>query len=306
MDRVRKRIHLEEVREGRWSRYPITIAVLDSGIGRHPDLEGKCMAFKDFVNGYKEQPYDDSGHGTHVCGIICGSGEISKGRYRGMIPNSRLVVGKVLDARGEGKAEVMIQGLEWILENQKLHDIRLLNISVGIGSLEDRRKFRRLRELIEYLWDAGVVVICAAGNKGPAEGSISDVGGTTKAIIVGCCDDFERNRQGEVCELHSGRGKKSDSERKPDLVAPGTNIISCCHECRWGGNGYKKPYAPLSGTSMATPIVTGAAALLLQSEPFLSNDKIRERLHYTSEDLGKPWNLQGWGMVDVKRLIENT
>lgn len=305
MDRVRNRIHLEEMRDERWSRYPITIAVLDSGISRHPDLEGKCMVFKDFLNGQK-LPYDDNGHGTHVCGILCGSGEASRGRYRGMMPNSRLVVGKVLDAKGEGSAEVMIQGLEWILENQKRYDIRLVNISIGIGSLKDKRKYRSLRELIEYLWDAGVVVVCAAGNKGPAEGSISDIGGTTKAIIVGCCDDIGRNQQGEVCELHSGRGRSGDRERKPDLVAPGTGIMSCCHECRWVKHGYQKPYAPLSGTSMATPIVTGAAALLLQAEPYLSNERIRERLHYTAEDLGKPWNLQGWGMVNVKRLIENT
>ena len=73
MDRVRKRIHLEEVRENKWGKYPITVAVLDSGICRHPDLESKCMIFKDFVRD-QNKIYDDNGHGTHVCGILCGSG----------------------------------------------------------------------------------------------------------------------------------------------------------------------------------------------------------------------------------------
>lgn len=305
MDRVRKRIHLEEIHEGRWSRFPVTIAVLDSGIGRHPDLEGKCMLFKDFLHDRKN-PYDDNGHGTHVCGILCGSGEASQGRYRGIIPNSRLVVGKVLDAKGNGCAEVMLQGLEWVLANHKRYDIRLLNISIGIGNLRDKQKTVKLKEMIECIWDEGVLVVCAAGNKGPAEGSISDIGGTTKAVIVGCCDDFGGKLQKESCELHSGRGRSSDNIRKPDLVAPGTNIISCNHEARWKGNMYQNLYTPLSGTSMATPVVTGCAALLLQSAPYLSNERVREKLHYTAEDLGKPWNLQGWGMIDLKSLIENS
>lgn len=305
MDRVRKRIHLEEIRESRWSKYPLTIAVLDSGICRHPDLEGKCMVFKDFLH-QKSTPYDDNGHGTHVCGILCGSGEASGGQYRGIIPNCRLVVGKVLDAKGNGQADIMLQGMEWILDNRKRYDIRLLNISVGIGSLKDKQKSQRLKEMVERIWDAGVVVVCAAGNKGPAEGSISDIGGSQKVITVGCYDDLPGSESGEGCELYSGRGQRNSSVRKPDIVAPGTNIVSCWHEFKWAGSGYLNLYAPKSGTSMATPIVTGCAALLLQSEPYLNNEQIKERLHYTAEDLQKPWNLQGWGMIHAKSLIENT
>ena len=299
MDRVRKRIHLEEVRENKWGKYPITVAVLDSGICRHPDLESKCMIFKDFVRD-QNKIYDDNGHGTHVCGILCGSGEASKGKYRGILPNCRLVVGKVLNAKGEGQADIMMRGLEWILENRKRYDIRLLNISVGIGGLKDKQKNARLRELVERIWDDGVLVVCAAGNKGPAEGSISAIGGSDKVITVGCYDDLP----GEGCERYSGRGMINSSVRKPDLVAPGTNIISCCHEFQWSGTGYQNLYIPKSGTSMATPIVTGCAALLLQSEPYLKNEQVKERLHYTAEDLGKPWNMQGWGMIHAKRLLE--
>ena len=144
MDRVRKRIHLDEVTESRWKRSSVTIAVLDSGIARHPDLEGKCIAFKDFVNG-RSTIYDDCGHGTHVCGILCGSGELAQGKYRGIIPGARLVVGKVLNEKGEGKADTMLEGLEWIWKNYKRFDIRLLNISVGIGSLKSKEKASKIK-----------------------------------------------------------------------------------------------------------------------------------------------------------------
>lgn len=305
MDRVRKRIHLDEVRESKWLKYPLTIAVLDSGICRHPDLEGKCMIFKDFVN-HRAGLYDDNGHGTHVCGILSGSGEASEGKYRGIIPHGRLVMGKVLDANGEGRADIMLQALEWILDNRRRYDIRLLNISVGIGNLKDVQKTALLKEKLERIWDAGVVVVCAAGNKGPTDGSISAIGGSDKVITVGCYDDLPDKDASESCQLYSGRGKKNAAVRKPDLVAPGTKIVSCNHTFHWSGQGYEELYTTKSGTSMATPIVTGCAALLLQKEPYLSNEKIKERLHYSAEDLGKPWNLQGWGMIDAKSLLENT
>lgn len=304
MNRVRSRIHLDEVTASLWQRSSITIGVLDSGIGRHPDLEGKCLVFKDFLNG-KLSPYDDCGHGTHVCGILCGSGELSQGKYRGIIPGARLVVGKVLNENGEGKADTMLEGLEWMLFHHKRLDIRLLNISVGIGSMKSKEKHQRLKELLEKLWDAGVVVVCAAGNKGPAENSISAIGGSEKVITVGCFDDGRDIESEESCALYSGRGMTSAQVRKPDLVAPGTAVVSCCHNIRRTKEGYINTYITQSGTSMSTPLVTGCAALLLQREPYLRNEQVKDRLHYSSEDLGLPWNMQGWGLLDAKRLLDS-
>lgn len=303
MNRVRSRIHLDEVTESLWQRNSITIGVLDSGIGRHPDLEGKCLVFKDFVNS-KLGAYDDCGHGTHVCGILCGTGELSGGKYRGVIPGARLVVGKVLDEKGEGKADTMLEGLEWMLFNHKRYDIRLLNISVGIGSLNSKEKHQKLKALLEKLWDAGVVVVCAAGNKGPAENSISAIGGSDKVITVGCYDD-SKDIEEESCSLYSGRGSKGITLRKPDLVAPGTAVVSCNHSIKRKSAGYENPYMTQSGTSMSTPIVTGCAALLLQREPYLRNEQVKERLHYSAEDLGLSWNMQGWGLLHAKRLLDS-
>lgn len=297
MQRVRKQVGLTDdriLRDGTG----IVIAVLDTGVGKHPDLDGKVLAFRDFVN-ERQVPYDDSGHGTHVCGILCGSGGLSEGRYRGMAPGAELVVGKVLDARGDGETENMIEGLEWVLAQRDKYRIRILNISVGIGTLEDRLKEAALMRKLEQLWDEGILVVCAAGNKGPQNNSIASIGGNGRVVTVGCHDGaYFRDHPGR-CETYSGRGDPNGRMRKPDLVAPGTEIVSCNVHCRETRNGYRNAYLAKSGTSMATPVVSGAAALMMQGDPGMTNEECRDRLLFTCTDLGLPWNRQGFGMVNV-------
>lgn len=281
----------------------ITIAVLDTGIGRHPDLFGRTLCFRDFLE-KRNLMYDDNGHGTHVCGILCGSGRLSQGRYRGLAPGAKLVVGKVLDERGDGSTEHMLKGLDWILSVKDKYAIRILNISVGIGNLEEREKELALQEKIAAIWDSGILVVCAAGNKGPANGSISSVGGSGRVLTVGCHDgDFQKDNPGR-CEIYSGRGEAAAGARKPDLVAPGTEIISCNVNCFGLHDHVRNPYIAKSGTSMATPIVSGAAALALQKYSSMTNEECRQKLQYTATDLGLPWNQQGWGMVNIRRLLE--
>lgn len=297
MQRVRKQVGLKEDSFS-WDGTGIVVAVLDTGVGMHPDLDGKVLAFRDFVNG-RQVSYDDSGHGTHVCGILCGSGGLSEGRYRGMAPGARLVVGKVLDAKGDGETENMIEGLEWILAQRDRYRIRILNISVGIGALDDRLKEAALMRKLEQLWDEGILVVCAAGNKGPRNNSIASIGGNGRVVTVGCHDGaYFRDHPGR-CETYSGRGDPNGRMRKPDLVAPGTEIVSCNVHCRETRNGYRNAYLAKSGTSMATPVVSGAAALLMQGDPGMTNEECRDRLLFTCTDLGLPWNRQGFGMVNV-------
>ena len=281
----------------------VTVAVLDTGMSMHPDLLGRPVCFRDFV-GHRNLIYDNNGHGTHVCGILCGNGRMSSGRYRGIAPGARLVVGKVLDEKGDGSTEIMIEGMDWILEVKQKYEIRILNISVGIGSLEEPKKENALHEKIEELWRNGILVVCAAGNKGPGEGTISAVGGA-KVLTVGCYDGNYAADNPSRCSLYSGRGIAGSSVRKPDLVAPGTDIISCNLN---GAGGYgrgrnRNAYVAKSGTSMATPVVSGAAALAFQKYPDMSNEECRQKLLYTATDLGLPWNQQGWGMVNVERLL---
>ncbi len=275
----------------------VTIAVLDSGCARHPDIMGRILYFRDFVH-QKALMYDDNGHGTHVCGIICGNGSRSGGRYRGVAPETNVVVCKVLDAKGEGSTEHMLEALQWVLDNKLRYQIRILNISVGIGDLNDRKKEQQLCDMIEALWKAGVTVISAAGNKGPGNGTISSVGGSEKVITVGCHDGKYCKNNPNRCAMYSGRGEALSPLRKPDIVAPGTDIISCNAFGRFS-------YIKKSGTSMATPIVSGAAALFFSKYPNMSNEEFKQKLTLTATDLGEAWNVQGWGMVNVRRLLED-
>lgn len=281
----------------------VTVAVLDSGFGNHPDMMGKILCFKDFVNS-RPLIYDDNGHGTHVCGIICGDGSLSGGQYRGIAPGASLVVCKVLDEKGDGTTEHMLKGLRWVLENKERYQIRVLNISVGIGELKQKEKERALRRQLEDIWDSGITVVCAAGNKGPENGSISAIGGCNKVITVGCHDGKYCLDNPGRCSTYSGRGEALSPIRKPDIVAPGTDIMSCNAFYKKNRGCIRHPYVKKSGTSMATPIVSGAAALTFSKFSSMTNEEFKQKLTITATDLGEAWNVQGWGMVNIERLLQ--
>lgn len=304
MDRVRRQLGCsDEVQwEAQRTQRRVTVAVLDTGVSFHPDLRGRIVAFRDFVHG-RSAVYDDSGHGTHVCGCIGGDGTASGGRYKGIAPGCLLCVGKVLDEKGEGRIETMRRGLEWVLQNRTQYQIRVLNISIGLGQNSDEEKMRELQEILQEAWESGIVVVCAAGNNGPDEDSISPLGRGNRVITVGCHEGGYFGNRRDLCENYSGRGSSRLLYRKPDLVAPGTDIVSCNAAWRRFGNGYQNVYIKKSGTSMATPIVSGAAALLLQKEGELGNEEVKRRMVFCARDLGDDWRKQGWGMIDVGRLL---
>ena len=132
MDKVKQTIHYwcDDIRNGRCTGDKIGIAVLDTGLSPHPDLSGRVKAFRDCVYG-KETLYDESGHGTHVAGILCGSGRMSGGAFAGMAPKAELVVVKMLDQKGEGSMEQMSAAVDWVKSNWRKYGIRIVNISVG-------------------------------------------------------------------------------------------------------------------------------------------------------------------------------
>lgn len=303
MQRVRAQVGATFENWEKWMDRSVTIAVLDTGIGRHPDLQNRAVCFRDFVN-HRNLMYDDNGHGTHICGILCGSGDISGGRYAGMAPASRLVVGKVLDENGDGTTQNMLEGLEWVLQNKEQYQIRILNISVGIGNLNEPEKEKALKKMIEHVWNSGIIVVCAAGNKGPANDSISSVGGSGKVITVGCHDGIYGKNNPRSCESYSGRGPFGAPIRKPDIVAPGTDVVSCNVQVKKQYGRILHPYIAKCGTSMAAPVVSGGIALLLQKYPGLDPQAVKYRLTLTATDLGEPWNKQGWGMINVRKMLE--
>ena len=271
----------------------VRVAVLDTGIGNHPDFEGRIDVFADFLHGEKTA-YDDSGW----------SGKASGGMYMGICPYCRFIAGKVLDRNGDGNVGDMKRGIEWVLENKDRYRIRVLNISIGIGHIEQEEKMKELLETVEKAWDSGIVVVCAAGNMGPEPMTISPLGASKKVITVGCHEGGYFTGKRSLCEDYSGRGPSPFAVKKPDVVAPGTDIISCNAACRTTFRGYKNAYIKKSGTSMATPIVSGAAALLLQKYPELSNEQVKRKINYSATDLHEPWTKQGWGMINISKLIK--
>lgn len=281
----------------------VRVAVLDTGIGSHPDFVGRVEAFRDFLHGNR-YAYDDSGHGTHVAGCIGGSGKASGGAYCGICPFCRLIVGKVLDENGDGNMEDMKNGVEWVLENREKYHIRVLNISIGIGHIENKEKMEKLLKCVDEAWNSGMVVVCAAGNLGPEPMTISPLGASKKVITVGCHDGGYFSGRSSLCENYSGRGPSPYAVKKPDVVAPGTDILSCNVACRATFRGYKNAYIKKSGTSMATPVVSGAAALLLQKYPELDNEQVKRKINFSATDLHEPWTKQGWGMINVRKLLQ--
>lgn len=258
----------------------VTIAFLDTGICSIPDFQNRILFFKDFLNS-KRNIYDDNGHGTHVSGIAS-----SNGYYKGLAPQSNIVMLKVLNESGQGNASDVIAGIQWIADNYKRYNIKIVNMSIGTSTSVNNDP---LVEAVEKLWDMGIIVVAAAGNNGPNPNTISSPGTSKKIITVASSDDEQYNK------IFSGRGPTKECIIKPDILAPGSNIISC--KCTNGT--YKK----LSGTSMSTPIISGAIALLLEKEPDLSPDDVKYMLKLSSTSLNMAPNRQGWGLLNVEKLL---
>lgn len=296
MERTRKLLYVEAAHRQKLTGKGVTVVVLDSGICEHPDYAKRILCFRDFVNGKKEC-YDDASHGSHVSGILGGDGRCSNGKYCGIAPGCNMIPLKVLDREGGGRLEDMINALEWILENQKKYGIRIVNISAGTDKSEKDEKAIKLVQQVERVWDAGIVVVVAAGNQGPLPGTVTVPGNSRKVITVGACDQLGMRIPG-IKMNYSGCGPTEACICKPELIAPGTEIVSCSVYWKTG-----KYYGKKSGTSMAAPAVAGCAALLLEQEPNLTNVEVKMRLKEAAVDQGYPYYRQGWGMPDVRKLL---
>ena len=204
------------------------MAVIDTGIYPHPDLvypENRIVAWNDLVNG-KDSPYDDNGHGTHVAGIIAGNGASSRGKYAGMAPEAKLIGVKALDQDGSGNTSDIISGIEWCIENQKTYNIKAINLSIG-GTAQDSYSQDPLCRATSAAWRSGITVCVAAGNDGPDASTINTPAINPNVISVGNLDDQGTvDTSDDILSDSSSRGPTIDNLMKPDLLAPGTNIMS--------------------------------------------------------------------------------
>lgn len=269
----------------------VTVAILDTGITPHIDFDSRITVFLDLIAG-RTFPYDDNGHGSHVAGLIAGSGKASGGKYAGMAPESTLVVLKILDHQGNGRKQDVLKAIDWVRKFRKKYNIRILNISIGTTE-QEQTLHNLLIEAVEEAWDDGLIVITAAGNSGPGSGTVTAPGSSRKVITVGSSD-----LPGGTAGI-SGCGPTRDCVCKPDLVTPGKNIVSCAPGLS------RREYARKSGTSMSTPQISGAVALALQKAPYLTNVQIKMLLMDSVRDLGLPRNQQGWGEFDLDKFLTN-
>lgn len=293
MERILKYIHAAHAyRRGVYGRN-VGIAVMDTGIFPHQDLKNRIVFFRDYVNG-RSLPYDDNGHGTHIAGIIAGSGHVR----HGIAPESVLYGFKVLDEKGNGRIQDTCRALEDILRMNRNHTahVRIINISVGMTEHVQPNLQSRLLETVEEAWDAGIVVLAAAGNNGPGENTVTSPGISKKIITVGSLDDGTAERTGFGRRGgYSGRGPTDACVIKPEILMPGTNILSC--------ENSPQGYVRKSGTSMAVPVLTGVIALLLSEYPSLTPNEIKLRLYYAADKAGLKGGQKSWGTVSLDGLL---
>lgn len=278
----------------------ITVAVIDTGVSPHYDLTrpfDRIIGFKDFVNNNND-PYDDNGHGTHVCGIIAGNGYSSYGQYAGIAPQADILGIKALDKNGGGSISDIIAAISYIVETKDLYNTKIINLSLGspanIACSKDP-----LCKAVDKAVKAGLIVITAAGNSGPQSETIFSPGISKNVITVGAVDDKKTiDTSDDIIASFSSRGPTLEGLMKPDIVAPGVNIKSL-------SNTKLDGYSSLSGTSMATPLVSGSVALLLNKNEYLNLDEIKEILLQSCIDLKSSREMQGAGMLNLKLLFNN-
>ena len=277
----------------------IVVAVIDTGIDyTHPDLGGgfgpgyKVIGGYDFIN-MDSDPMDDNGHGTHVAGIISGEGTTP-----GVAPSAKLLAYKVLGSDGAGSMSYVVSAIDAALDpnGDGIYDDRADVISMSLGGSGDPDDPVCLA--VEEAVSQGTVVVIAAGNDGPSLGTVASPGVAQCAITVGAADD-----DGIVAGF-SSRGPVGDLSMKPEITAPGVEVVSTVP---YSGVMYSSPtgYMAMSGTSMATPHVSGAAALILQMYPNWTPGMIKSALVSASVDMGESYWIGGAGEIWIPGSMDS-
>lgn len=279
----------------------VTVAIVDTGTSPHNDLlrpNERIIGFKDFVNN-EASPYDDNGHGTHIAGIIAGSGYSSNGKYTGIAPKSNIVSIKALNENGSGNTSDIIKAISWTIETKDKYNTKIINLSLG-SPVNNPCSKDPLCRAVKEATDNGLVVVVAAGNSGPSEESILSPGISPNVITVGAVDDKRTvDTRDDTIASFSSRGPTKEGLNKPDIVAPGVNINSLSHNKLNG-------YTSLSGTSMATPVISASAALLLGKESNLPPNLIKKRLIESCININEDRKAQGTGMINLNKLFDNS
>ncbi|MEV4186058.1 S8 family serine peptidase [Streptosporangium canum] len=265
----------------------VKVAVLDTGVDAgHPDLQGKIVASQSFVPG--QEVADGHGHGTHVASTIAGSGSASGGKNKGVAPGAQLMIGKVLSNEGNGDSSWIIDAMEWAASS----GARVVSMSIGSEPSDGGDPLSQaVNELTE---STGALFVIAAGNDG-VTGRIGAPGAADAALTVAATDKTDG------LAGFSTRGPRLDGALKPDIAAPGVDIVAGRATGTAMGRVVDDFYTAADGTSMATPHVSGAAAILVQQHPDWKAVQYKAALMSTSKDVALTAYEAGAGRVDVVR-----
>ena len=280
----------------------ITVAVIDSGTNQEKDLQVNPAKAKPDSRVLEQLTFnsnaghvnDATGHGTHVAGIIGGSGYRSDGLYAGIAPEVNFVSLKISDDTGMAYESDAIGAMQWVLDHKDKYNIRAVNMSVN-STQESSYHTSPLDAAAEILWFNGIVVVASVGNKGSGSGYNTANAAPANdpfIITVGATNEHgSADISNDTLASFSAHGTTVDGFNKPEIIAPGTDIISILGPGIWISehpdhvvmNG---EYFRLSGTSMSAPMVTGAVVLLLQDEPNLTPDQVKYRLINSDRFIG--------------------
>ncbi len=278
----------------------VKIAILDTGIDTtHPDLKGrKVVLQKDFSGSGNTADHD--GHGTHVASTAAGTGAKSGGKYKGVAPGAELLNGKVLGDGGTGDDAGIIAGMEWAAAQ----GARVINMSLGETDTPGEDPLEQAVDRLSA--STGALFVVAAGNDGPGASTLGSPGSADAALTVGAVDHTDK-----LAGFSSRGPSVGDGSVKPDLTAPGVAITGAAAKGSALDTDPTVPhpapgYLTIDGTSMATPHVSGAAAILAQQHPDWTGQQIKEALvSSTKSGPYKPYE-QGSGRVDVAAAIKQT
>ncbi|HEU5318408.1 MAG TPA: S8 family serine peptidase [Chloroflexota bacterium] len=286
----------------------VTVAVLDSGINKsHPALSGSNVVSV-VINAKSTGKTDANGHGTHVTGIVTGY-DPTRG-YIGIAPDSRVISVQIADDQGMTLVSDLLRGLQWVEQNKATYNIKAVNLSIN-GSLPESYLTSPTSAAVELLWMKGVVVVVAAGNRGSVADAVQYAPACDPFVIsVGATfDNGSASISDDTLADFSSRGTTMDGFAKPDVVAPGRQIVAPLA----GTNvtlarsfpdriSDSNLYIRLSGTSMAAPVVTGMVALILERYPSLTPNQVKWLLANTARSFtGKVGNA---GLVDISAALQ--
>ena len=269
----------------------IGIAIIDSGIDNSSKDLTSIVSDDGSFSPNSRTINDVYGHGTHIAGIISGNGSMSSGYYMGIAPEAILLNLKISDESGLAYESDTVKAMQWVLDHKTEYNIRVVNLSIN-STVEASYHTSPINAAAEILWFNGVVIVASAGNVLPGQtfNPINSAPANDPLIItVGASDEkYSSYRNDDVMAPFSAAGVTLDGFNKPELLAPGMNIISLLSEYSPWAKQYPQrveldgKYFRLSGTSMAAPMVAGAVALLLQNEPSLTPDQVKYRLTHSS------------------------